>query len=52
MDILAEQSKSNQNYHVGSIIRELLDLESDLVKRRNGSIPQVPMVKEPMTVKQ
>jgi hypothetical protein len=28
MDVLAEQSKSNQNHHVESTIHELLDLEN------------------------
>jgi hypothetical protein len=28
MDVIAEQLKSNQNYHVGSTIHELLDLEN------------------------
>jgi len=28
MDVLAEQSKSNQNYNLGSIIHELLNLEN------------------------
>jgi len=33
MDVLAEQPKSNQNYHVESTIHELLDLENLILKK-------------------